>query len=506
MATLSKQKSGRTNKRKKKKKKKNHQRSHSVGFKAKSIHKTDDDKYVVPRKLGPIQIGRIKYKGTKYDESNNDNSDFLAEKLHKHSRSSSFQLRKQANPVRKRPSIKEYAAPNAWKKPSFYHSESEKMKRNVSRLDFLKDNKPTHVYHKSLDKLKDVHILGASKSNHDQFMNSPNAWKPPSDYEYKYDYKSDFLSEKLWFQSSTINPNDGFSHLLQTLPPEKLLLIENISNVTPTGTYSYSNYLKKIEHVIQLNLSTLHEDDDIDHNDQQITEALDEILFDSNEIKEEEEEEDDDEVITLALNEILAPSPSPDPFISDPFTSNNNQQIIINDEKKIDRKALIKTVERNLNNIQQRNISSINNKESNKRYLNKIPSNFICPISNEIISQAVMAADGRIYDKKNIENWLKHNDKSPISGQKLRHKNLMPFNELNEKINYWKMKNLIKKNKKRKKRKKRKTKSVSDLISSSSMSSSPLSPLSPLSQNEDDTNNDNDTNNAEIGIDSSDTS
>merc|ERR1712228_822038 len=54
----------------------------------------------VPRKLGPRDIGRIKYKGTKYNEL--DNSSFLEEKINKNCKSKSFAKRKSENPISKK--------------------------------------------------------------------------------------------------------------------------------------------------------------------------------------------------------------------------------------------------------------------------------------------------------------------------------------------------------------------------------------------------------------------
>jgi len=81
-----------------------------------------------------------------------------------------------------------------------------------------------------------------------------------------------------------------------------------------------------------------------------------------------------------------------------------------------------------------------------------IPSNFICPISKTIMNDVVMAADGRMYDRANIDKYLETNNISPVKGTKMRNKNLMPFNELTDKITRWKMKNRVIKRKRRRKR------------------------------------------------------
>eukprot|EP01083_Nonionella_stella_P310596 1104165_1 len=78
MATLSPTKKSSKRKLKQRKEKKKHQRGWSEGTK-----KYNFEEYKVPRKLGPIDMGRIKYKGTKYTD--NDKHNFLKEKIHQHS-------------------------------------------------------------------------------------------------------------------------------------------------------------------------------------------------------------------------------------------------------------------------------------------------------------------------------------------------------------------------------------------------------------------------------------
>ena len=65
-------------------------------------------------------------------------------------------------------------------------------------------------------------------------------------------------------------------------------------------------------------------------------------------------------------------------------------------------------------NIQGRkNISISPISVSNKNI--DIDSNFLCPISMEIMTEPVLAADGHTYDKKSIEQWFKTKSKSPIT-------------------------------------------------------------------------------------------
>merc|ERR1719461_453742 len=85
---------------KSKKKRKNRKpklmRSHTNPSKALPI--AIETRSGVPRKLGPRDIGRIKYKGTKYTDSEEmNNSSFLDEKIYTKCKSKSFQQRKSKN-------------------------------------------------------------------------------------------------------------------------------------------------------------------------------------------------------------------------------------------------------------------------------------------------------------------------------------------------------------------------------------------------------------------------
>lgn len=55
------------------------------------------------------------------------------------------------------------------------------------------------------------------------------------------------------------------------------------------------------------------------------------------------------------------------------------------------------------------------------------PSSFYCPISMEIMAEPVMVATGHTYDKDCIERWLSQGHRTcPVTGQKLRHLELVP--------------------------------------------------------------------------------
>ena len=59
-------------------------------------------------------------------------------------------------------------------------------------------------------------------------------------------------------------------------------------------------------------------------------------------------------------------------------------------------------------------------------YINDVPNEFLCPITEEIFTDPVMTCDGHTYERKAIEAWLNSHDNSPVTNLPLSNKNLMP--------------------------------------------------------------------------------
>ena len=51
---------------------------------------------------------------------------------------------------------------------------------------------------------------------------------------------------------------------------------------------------------------------------------------------------------------------------------------------------------------------------------------FLCPITQELPIDPVMAADGHVYERKAIEKWLQHNNSSPSTNLEMESKTLLP--------------------------------------------------------------------------------
>ena len=56
----------------------------------------------------------------------------------------------------------------------------------------------------------------------------------------------------------------------------------------------------------------------------------------------------------------------------------------------------------------------------------QVPSQFICPITHEIMTDPVTTADGHAYERAAIEQWLRDNETSPLTGQTLQNKVVIP--------------------------------------------------------------------------------
>ena len=65
------------------------------------------------------------------------------------------------------------------------------------------------------------------------------------------------------------------------------------------------------------------------------------------------------------------------------------------------------------------------------------PHDFICPITTEVMSDPVMAADGHSYERSAIERWLATKSTSPLTGSELEHRILIPNHTLRRQIGEW---------------------------------------------------------------------
>jgi hypothetical protein len=62
---------------------------------------------------------------------------------------------------------------------------------------------------------------------------------------------------------------------------------------------------------------------------------------------------------------------------------------------------------------------------------------FFCPVSCMIMHDPVCTADGQTYERSSIEEWLRLNNTSPLTGALLSHKGLSPNIALRQAIEEW---------------------------------------------------------------------
>ena len=65
------------------------------------------------------------------------------------------------------------------------------------------------------------------------------------------------------------------------------------------------------------------------------------------------------------------------------------------------------------------------------------PSSFCCPITQDVMTHPVIAADGFTYEEEAILSWLRKSNLSPMTGSEMRHKQVIPNNNLRSMIAEW---------------------------------------------------------------------
>ena len=68
--------------------------------------------------------------------------------------------------------------------------------------------------------------------------------------------------------------------------------------------------------------------------------------------------------------------------------------------------------------------------------VSKLPEEVVCPITQVIMSDPVIAADSVTYERAAITDWFELKDTSPVTGAVLAHKTLTP-NAAVKKIAEW---------------------------------------------------------------------
>jgi hypothetical protein len=69
--------------------------------------------------------------------------------------------------------------------------------------------------------------------------------------------------------------------------------------------------------------------------------------------------------------------------------------------------------------------------------MDNVPNEYRCPISMELMTDPVLCEDGQTYDRRSIQEWLKHSQTSPLTRQPLNPNSLRPNYGLKASIERW---------------------------------------------------------------------
>ena len=69
------------------------------------------------------------------------------------------------------------------------------------------------------------------------------------------------------------------------------------------------------------------------------------------------------------------------------------------------------------------------------------PDDYLCPITQELMSDPVIAADGHAYERKDILQWIERKATSPMTGAALTTTQVFPNHMLRRQIIEWKEQN-----------------------------------------------------------------
>jgi len=233
-----------------------HRKSASVHLNSKStsLPPANTLSGIVPRKLGPRDIGRnSKFKGTKWDR-HLFNYEFLEEKIDHKASTKAFNQRKRKNPIKHKETVGEIGTAVDFEKPEYTDDVIEQYMKSG---DWLKE-KPLSRRNIELEKLKDHHVTKSAMVC--ELSQSPNGWRP-IEFEMKEDGKH-FLAEHFWFDGSAVQFDFNLiSRLLKCLPPRQIQKFHKVA--APTGYESKLNWLRMLLEMVNEEKAKIEREDAI---------------------------------------------------------------------------------------------------------------------------------------------------------------------------------------------------------------------------------------------------
>lgn len=105
-------------------------------------------------------------------------------------------------------------------------------------------------------------------------------------------------------------------------------------------------------------------------------------------------------------------------------------------EEKAKDEAILRNTEKFCKDLRgQALMDEVKKKANDLEELDQVlESSFRCPISMEIMTEPVFAADGHTYEKIEMERWLQTHETSPLTNEKLPHKTLIANHNLRGQI------------------------------------------------------------------------
>ena len=253
----------------------------------------NEKKKSVEEKETVKEIGKIGYKGTKYDDSND--KVFLEDSVHPLSKDERFLQRKEKNPVQHKEGVAEIGKADGYKGPGWkledvvsgdaflsddgyyrHRSEmitnkdgtvqqklgpqeigrvhgykrpewSEQVEQEMKESSFLQDRiKKEDKDYEELAKLG--HKAGAVEVGKIKGFDA-------IDYELtEEDLHGNFLKERSWYDSSQVNEqfDEGISMILKSVPAHKLRVMDDVP--LPTGYSTKIEWLKRIRDIVESEL------------------------------------------------------------------------------------------------------------------------------------------------------------------------------------------------------------------------------------------------------------
>ena len=218
------------------------------------------------------------------------------------------------------------------------------------------------------------------------------------------------ISENNLYHTSNDNVNvEFFSSVLPPLPPLNLPPLAQLNNLNPLPT---NNFFIDIP-PSRINNDQLFNNNNVPTNSQELYEPL---------LGNEQNIPNTQEYDQINLDDI-------DNLINIIFTpfENNSQEPNLEDTDILD--------DEEHQNQYKGKIEKINELVDSKKIA--IPVNFVCPISKSIFYNPVTLSDGHTYEKMHILEWIKYNNKSPMTNKNLINKNISPNILIRSMVREW---------------------------------------------------------------------